>query len=172
MPQPTWLFVKNICLFCLLFKANPCCFWCPRGRHHAAYLIPFDLRGCFTSCFDGEALVIMPADECWWCCPACWGRPQASPCVRTVWVARACPNCCWFPGFLPPAPQPLHAPHVLWRGTRGAVRRPLRSSTAPPSTSQTPGSADPHPCPPPSTPDGRQEKNTQSGLVSLGLFSY
>ncbi|XP_075810279.1 thioredoxin reductase 1, cytoplasmic isoform X1 [Microtus pennsylvanicus] len=107
----------------------------------------------------------MPVDECWWCCPACWGRPRASPYVRTVWVAQACPNCCWFPGFLPPAPQPLRAPHVLWRGTRGAVRPPIRSSTAPPSTSQTPGSADPHPCPPPSTPGGRQEKNTQSGLT-------
>ncbi|XP_038170372.1 thioredoxin reductase 1, cytoplasmic isoform X1 [Arvicola amphibius] len=107
----------------------------------------------------------MPADECWWCCPACRGRPRASPYVRTVWVAQACPNCCWFPGFLPPVPQPLRAPHVLWRGTRGAVRPPICSSPAPPSTSQTPGSADPRPCPPPSTPDGRQEKNTQSGLT-------
>ncbi|KAK7813726.1 hypothetical protein U0070_001432 [Myodes glareolus] len=107
----------------------------------------------------------MPADECWWCFPACRGRPRASPYVQTVWVTQTCPNCCWFPGFLPPAPQPLRAPHVLWRGTRGTVRPPIRSSTAPPSTSQTPGSADPRPCPPPSTPDGRQEKNTQSGLT-------
>lgn len=67
MPQPTWLFVKNICLFCLLFKANQCCFWCPRGRRHAAYLTLFDLRGCFTSFFSPpqcSALTEKPWSSC------------------------------------------------------------------------------------------------------------
>uniref|UniRef100_A0A8C2M8P0 Thioredoxin reductase 1, cytoplasmic n=3 Tax=Muroidea TaxID=337687 RepID=A0A8C2M8P0_CRIGR len=111
-------------------------------------------------CIEGEALVIMPAGECWLCFPASRG----SPFVQTVWVMRhSCPNCCWFPGFLRPFPQPLCAPRVLRRGTRGAVLPP-RSSTAPPSTFPMPCSPDPRLCPPPSTPDCRQEKNMQSGL--------
>ncbi|XP_052608955.1 thioredoxin reductase 1, cytoplasmic isoform X1 [Peromyscus californicus insignis] len=102
----------------------------------------------------------MPAHECWLCFPASRGRPF----VQTVWVAQTCPNCCWFPGFLPPAPRPLCAPRLQLRGTHGAVLPSSHSSTAPPSKSQTPCSTDPRLCPPPSTPDCRQEKNTQSGL--------
>ncbi|XP_021060357.1 thioredoxin reductase 1, cytoplasmic isoform X2 [Mus pahari] len=102
----------------------------------------------------------MPVDDCWLCFPASRGRTF----VQTLWVAPTCPNCCWFPGFLPPVPRPPHVPRVLLRGTRGAVLPASRPSKTLPSSSQTPRPTDPCLCPPPSTPDSRQEKNTQSEL--------
>ncbi|XP_028633900.1 thioredoxin reductase 1, cytoplasmic isoform X1 [Grammomys surdaster] len=102
----------------------------------------------------------MPVHECWLCYPASRGRAS----VQTVWVAPTCPNCCWFPGFLSPVPQPLCAPQVLLRGPRGAVLPASHPSKVLPSSSQTPRSTDPCLCPPPSTPGSRQEKNTQSEL--------
>nr|XP_021496610.1 thioredoxin reductase 1, cytoplasmic isoform X1 [Meriones unguiculatus] len=103
----------------------------------------------------------MPVDECWLCFPA----SRVRPCVQAVWVAQTRPS--WgFPGFLPAVPWPLCAPPVLLRATRGPALPTSRSSTAPPSTPQTPQMSCSHSrlCPPPSTPDCRQEKNTQSGL--------
>lgn len=119
-------------------------------------------------CIEGEALVIMPVHECWLCYPASRGRAS----VQTVWVAPTCPNCCWFPGFLPPVPQPPCAPRVLLRGPRGAVLPASHPSKALPSSSQTPCSTGPCLCPLPSTPGSRQEKNTQSELVSSWCFRY
>ncbi|EDM17071.1 thioredoxin reductase 1, isoform CRA_a [Rattus norvegicus] len=102
----------------------------------------------------------MPVDGCWLCFPTSRGRAFA----QTVWVTRTCPNCCWVPGFFPPVPQPPRVPCVLPRGSRGAVLPASHPSKGLPSSSQTPRPADPRLCPPPSTPESRQEKNTRPGL--------
>lgn len=117
-------------------------------------------------CIEGAASAMMPVGECWLCLPASCVRPF----VQTVRVVWSCPHCCWFPGTVPAVPESSRAPGMLHGDTCRAEPPPPRSSPAPPSTSQAPCSADPESCPSPPTPDCRQEKNMQSGLVSLGAF--
>lgn len=108
----------------------------------------------------------MPVFEYWLCLPASHVRP----CVQTVRVTQSRPHCCWFRGVLPVVPEPSCVPAMLPRGGHSAESPRPPSSTALPSTSQASYSTDPQLCPLPSTSHDRQEKNGQSGLVSLGAF--
>lgn len=113
---------------------------------------------------EGGASAIMQVHEYWLCLPASHVRPF----VQTVRVRPSDPHCCWCPCVLPSVPKPPCVPATLPRASHSAVPPPSPSSTAPPSASQEPCSTDPKLCLSPPTADGRQEKNTQSGLVSLG----
>ena len=114
-------------------------------------------------CVEGGPCAIMPVDEHWLCLPATHVRPF----VQTVRVMRSCPHWCWFPGVLPSIPGPSCVPAAL---PPPPPPPPPPSSTAPPPTPQASCSTDPKLCLSPPAPDGRQEKNVQSRLVSSGLF--
>lgn len=107
----------------------------------------------------------MQVHEYWLCLPASHVRPF----VQMVRVMPSVPHCCWFPRVLPSVPKPSCVPAMLPRASHSAVP-PSSSSTAPPSASQASCPTDPKLCLSPPTADGRQEKNVQSGLVSLGAF--
>ena len=118
---------------------------------------------------EGGASAIMQVYEYWLCLPASHVRPF----VQTVRVMPSVPYCSWFPSVLPSVPKPSCVPATLPKASRSAVPPPSPSSTAPPSASQASCPTDPKLCLSPPTADGRQEKNAQSGLVSLGaLFDY
>lgn len=109
----------------------------------------------------------MPVEEYYWLClPASPIRPL----VQTVRVVQSCPRGCWLPLVLPSVPEPSSVPAPMPGGSHSAAPPPPPSSTAPPSASQAGCPTDSKLCLLPLTSNGRQEKNGQSGLVSLGTF--